>query len=124
VEVRREQRTRLVVLQEPRLAGCRKAAGGCSEGARILLRRQVDTETEHKHFMHRVKGGGVWLGCGKRLLDSQAVRAVILAASSGLGLVIFSLNISSQKKKKTMLRRISSQTSSVLKVWESLIYAV
>ena len=78
-------------------------AGGLQEGGRrllkgdrILLRRQVDTETEHKHFMHRVKGGGVWLGCGKRLLDSQAVRAVSLAASSGLGLVIFSLNITSQ----------------------------
>ena len=96
MEVRREQRTRLVVmLQEPGLAGCRKAAGGCS-GDRILPGRQVDTETEHKHFMHRVKGGGVWLGCGKRLLDSQAVRAVSLAASSGLGLVIFSLKITSQ----------------------------
>ena len=74
-------------------------AGGLQEGGRrllrgdrILLRRQVDTETEHENFMHRVKGGGVWLGCGKRLLDSQAVRAVSLAASSGLGLVIFSLN--------------------------------
>ena len=60
MEVRREQQTRLVVmLQEPGLAGCRKAAGGCS-GDRILPRRQVDTETEHKHFMHRVKGAGLW----------------------------------------------------------------
>ena len=68
-------------------------------GDRILLRRQVDTETEHKHFMHRVKGGGLWLGCGKRLLDSGmhlAARAVSLAASSGLGHVIFSLKVTSQ----------------------------
>ena len=59
----------------------------------------MDTETEHKHFMHRVKGGGVWLGCGKRLLDSGvrlAARAVSLAASSGLQLVIFSLKITSK----------------------------
>ena len=80
-------------------AGAR--AGGLQEGGSrllrgdcIFLRRQVDTETEHEHFMHRVKSGGVWLGCGKRLLDSGmllAARAVSLAASSGLGLVIFSL---------------------------------
>ena len=52
----------------------------------------MDTENEHKHFMSRVKAGGVWLGRGKRLLDSGmrlAARAVSLAASSGLGLVIF-----------------------------------
>ena len=58
----------------------------------------MDTETEHKHFMHRVKGGGLWLGCGKRLLDSGmrlAARAVSLAASSGLQLVIFSLKFTS-----------------------------
>ena len=93
LEVRLEQRTRLVVLQE---AGLQEAHRGLLGGDCILLRRQVDTETEHEHFMHRVKGGGVWLGCGKRLLDSQAVRAVSLAASSGLGLVIFSLKITSQ----------------------------
>ena len=59
----------------------------------------MDTETKHKHFMHRVKGSGVWLGYGKRLLDSGmrlAARAVSLAASSGLGLVIFLLEITSQ----------------------------
>ena len=59
----------------------------------------MDTETDHKHFNNRVKGGGVWLGCGKRLLDSGmrlAARAVSLAASSGLGLVIFSLKFTSQ----------------------------
>ena len=53
----------------------------------------MDTETEHKHFMHRVKGGRVWLGCGQRLLDSGmclAARAVGLAASFGLRLIIFS----------------------------------
>ena len=65
--------------------------GGLQEGGRrllrgncILLRRQVDTETEHEHFMHRVKG--VWLGCGKRLLDTGlrlAAMAVSLAACSG-----------------------------------------
>ena len=86
-------------------------AGGLQEcgrrllsGDRILLRRQVDTETENKHFMHRVKGGRVWLGCGKRLLDSGmflAARAVSQAtyssaASSGLGLVIFFVKITSQ----------------------------
>ena len=85
-------------------AGAR--AGGLQEGGRRLLRgdrilprRQVETETEHKHFMRRVKGGGLWLGCGKRLLDSGmplAARAVSLAASSGLELVIFSLKITFQ----------------------------
>ena len=78
------------------VAGRRQEA---AQGDRILLRRQVDTETEHKHFMHRVKGGGLWLGCGKRLLDSGmhlAARAVSLAASSGLGHVIFSLKVTSQ----------------------------
>ena len=69
-------------------------AGGLQEGGRkllkgdrILLRRQVDTETEHKHFNNRVNCGGVWIGCGKRLLDSGmrlAARVVSLAASSGL----------------------------------------
>ena len=93
----------------------------------------MDTETEHKHFNNRVKGGGVWIGCGKRLLDSGmrvAARAVSLAASSGLRIVIFSLKITSQtlvfffKSQKKVLRRIGSQTSSLLQVWESLFYAV
>ena len=59
----------------------------------------MDTKTKHEHFMHSVKGGGVWLGCGKRLLDSGmrlAARAVSLAASSGLRLVIFFLKITSK----------------------------
>ena len=112
----------------------RKAAEGRTTGIgrrllrghRILLRRQVDTETEHEHFMHRVEGGRVWLGCGKRLLDSGvplplAARAFSLAASSGLQLVIFSFKFTSHTK---MLRRIRFQTYSLLKVWESLIYAV
>ena len=58
----------------------------------------MDTETEHEHFMHRVEGARVWLGCGKRLLDSGmrlAARAVSLAASSGLQLVIFSFKFTS-----------------------------
>ena len=78
------------------VAGRRQEA---AQGDRILLRRQVDTVTEHKHFMHRVEGSRVWLGCGKRLLDSGvrlAARAVSLAASSGLRHVIFSLKITSQ----------------------------
>ena len=131
LEVRLEQRTRLVVLQE---AGLQEAHRGLLRGDCILLRRQVDTETEHEHFIHRVEGGRVWLSCGKRLLDSGvhlAARAASLAAISGLGLVIFSIKITSQtivfffkSKTKTMLRRISSQTSSLLKVSESLSYAV
>ena len=74
-------------------------AGGLQEGGRrllrgdrILVRRLVDTETEHEHFMHSVKGSVVWLGCGKRLLDSGvclAARAVSLTASSGLRLEFF-----------------------------------
>ena len=84
----------------------RKAAEGRTTGIgrrllmghRILLRRQVDTETEHEHFMHRVEGARVWLGCGKRLLDSGvrlAARTVSLAASSGLQQVIFSFKFTS-----------------------------
>ena len=92
MEVRREQRTRLVVLQE---AGLQESDKRLLRGHRILLRRQVDTETEHEHFMHRVEGARVWLGCGKRLLDSGvrlAARAFSLAASSGLQLVFSLLN--------------------------------
>ena len=95
VEVRQEQQTRLVVLQK---AGLQEGGRRLLRGHRILLRRQVDTETEHEHFMHRVEGGRVWLGCGKRLLDSGvrlAARAVSLAASSGLQLVIFSFKFTS-----------------------------
>ena len=93
VEVRREQQTRLVVLQE---AGLQEGGRRLLRGHRILLRRQVDTETEHKHFMHRVEGGRVWLCCGKRLLDSSmglADRAVSLATNSGLRLVIFTFKL-------------------------------
>ena len=78
---------------------CARRSSSLLRSLLSLLRRQVDTKTEHKHFMHRVKGGGVWFGCGKRLQDSGmllAARAVSLAASSGLGLVIFFLNITSQ----------------------------
>ena len=95
VEVRQEQQTRLVVLQK---AGLQEGGRRLLRGHRILLRRQVDTETEHEHFMHRVEGARVWLGCGKRLLDSGvrlAARAVSLAASSGLQLVIFSFKFTS-----------------------------
>ena len=56
VEVRREQRTRLVVLQE---AGLQEGGRRLLRGHHILLRRQVDTKTKHKHFMHRVEGGRV-----------------------------------------------------------------
>ena len=131
VEVRREQRTRLVVLQE---AGLQEGGRRLLRGHRILLRRQVDTKTEHERFMQRVEGARVCFGCGKRLLDSGvplAARAVSLAASSGLGLVIFSLKFTFQtlvfffkSRTKTMLHRISSQTYYLLKVWESLSYAV
>ena len=31
-------------------------------GDRLFLRRQRDTETEPKAFVHRVEGAGVWLG--------------------------------------------------------------
>ena len=95
MEVRQEQQTRLVVLQK---AGLQEGGRRLLRGHCILLRRQVDTETEHEHFMHRVEGGRVWLGCGKRLLDSGvrlAARAVSLAASSGLQLVIFSFKFTS-----------------------------
>ena len=84
--MRWEQRTRLVVLQE---AALQEGGRRLLSGHRILLRRQVDTGTEHEHFMHRVEGGKVWLGCGKRLLDRGvrlAARAVSPAASSGLDL--------------------------------------
>ena len=96
MEVRREQRTRLVVLQEP---GLQEGGRRLLRGDRLLLRRLRDTETEHEHFVHRVKGSGVWLGSGKILLDSGvhlAARAVGMAASSGLTLVIFSLKITPQ----------------------------
>ena len=55
VEVRWEQRTRLVVLQEP---GLQEGGRRLLRGDRLLLRRQGDTETKHEHFVHRVKGGG------------------------------------------------------------------
>ena len=114
VEVRQEQQTRLVVLQK---AGLQEGGRRLLRGHLILLRRQVDTETEHEHFMHRVEGGRVWLGCGKRLLDS-AMRSAARAVSSG------DLCFFSKVKQKKMLRRISFQAYSLLKVWESLIYAV
>ena len=91
-------------------AGAADQAGGAAEG-RATGRRQnagqgapyppeeaVDTETEHEHFMHRVEGGRVWLSFGKRLMDSGvhlAARAVSLATSSGLQLVIFSFKFTS-----------------------------
>ena len=64
------------MLAETGQGGAGGRAGGLQEGSRrlrgdrILLRRQVDTENEHKHFMPRVKDGRVWLGHCKRLLDS------------------------------------------------------
>ena len=38
-------------------------------GDLLFLRRQRHTKTEPKAFLHRLEGAGVWLGCGKRLLQ-------------------------------------------------------
>ena len=100
VEVRLERRTGLVVLQVP---GVQEGGRRLLRGDRLFLRRQGDTETEYEAFVHRAEGAGVWLGCGKRLLDSLApsvlwdvrfsvnlqpvrlaARAVTLASSHGL----------------------------------------
>ena len=60
VEVRRKQRTGLVVLQEP---GLQKCGRRLLRGERLFLRKQGDTKTEHEHFVSRVKGTRVWLCC-------------------------------------------------------------
>ena len=110
VEVRLERRTRLVVLQEPRL---REAVSSLVPSVMWDVRFSLNMQP----VRFSVNLQPVCL----------AARAVSLAASSGLGLVIFSLPrhlCFFSKEEKKLLRRISSQTFTLLKVCESLIYAV